>query len=341
MTRIASWWMLVAAVLLTLGMQPAPPPVFRLPTANRALMEPGGEARFFAPTVGKTWEAGTYGCVRSDGWQLHEGLDILRLHTNASGEPTDPVMAAGDGLVCYVNRRAGLSNYGNYIILRHVVEGMEIYSIYAHLSEIAATLRIGQNVRAGEVIGVLGRTANTRERIGKERAHLHFELALLANDQFVGWYRKYRPGQRDDHGPWNGQNFLAFDARQVFLLQRQMGTTFSLLAWLRAQPVLCRVFIRQSELALIQRYPVLLRRNPTAEQAGIAGYEVAVNYAGVPTEIVPRAAHEVKGTARYQLLSVNEAEQKKNPCKRLVVQSNGHWQLTKHGEEWLSLLAWR
>ena len=49
---------------------------FQLPTANRALFEKGGEERFFVGTVGKPWTSGTFGCVRSDGWQMHEGLDI-------------------------------------------------------------------------------------------------------------------------------------------------------------------------------------------------------------------------------------------------------------------------
>src|SRR3982750_3894665 len=52
---------------------------FQLPTANHALFEKGGEERFFVGTVGKPWTTGTFGCVRSDGHQLHEGLDIRSL----------------------------------------------------------------------------------------------------------------------------------------------------------------------------------------------------------------------------------------------------------------------
>jgi len=314
---------------------------FRLPTANHALLEPGGEPRFFAPTVGKTWLAGTYGCVRSDGWHMHEGLDILTTRRDARGEPTDPITATADGTVAYVNRKASLSSYGSYIILRHLVEGLEVYSLYAHLAAARADLKPGQAVRAGEAIGTLGRTANTREKIGQDRAHLHFELALLANDRFSAWFRKYRPGQPDDHGPWNGQNLLAFDARQVLLLQAQMGAKFSLLGWLRAQTPLCRVLVRQPDLALVQRYPALLRRNPTAEKEGVAGYELALNFAGVPCEVIPRAASEIKSKSRLQLLSVNASEQQKNPCKKLVTQKSGRWQLAPRGEELLEILAWR
>src|SRR4051812_31730643 len=50
--------------------------VFQLPTANHAILEPGKEEQFFVGTVGKPWTSGTFGCVRTDGWQMHEGLDI-------------------------------------------------------------------------------------------------------------------------------------------------------------------------------------------------------------------------------------------------------------------------
>src|SRR2546422_4400985 len=83
---------------------------FQLPTANRTLFEKGGEEKFFVGTVGKPWTSGTFGCVRSDGWQMHEGLDIRCLARDKHGEPTDPVMATADGTVAYVNRKPSLSN---------------------------------------------------------------------------------------------------------------------------------------------------------------------------------------------------------------------------------------
>src|SRR6059058_1501803 len=104
---------------------------FHLPTANHALFEPGGEEKFFVGTAGKPWTTGAFGCVRSDGRQLHEGLDIRCLQRDQRGEPTDPVMATADGTVAYISRRPALSNYGTYLVLRHQVEGLEIYSLYA------------------------------------------------------------------------------------------------------------------------------------------------------------------------------------------------------------------
>src|SRR6185295_4975599 len=179
---------------------------FNLPTANRALFEKGGEEKFVVGTVGKPWTSGTFGCVRSDGWQVHEGLDIRCLQRDKHGEPTDPVLATADGTVAYFIVKPSLSNYGNYLILRHSVDGWEIYSLYAHLREVRPGLKIGQAVKAGEIIATMGRTTNTREGISKDRAHVHFELNLLYNDRFESWYKKSSPQQRNDHGLWNGQN---------------------------------------------------------------------------------------------------------------------------------------
>src|SRR6476620_278667 len=105
---------------------------FQFPTANHALFEKGGEEKFFVGTTGKSWTTGTFGCVRTDGHQLHEGLDIRCLQRDKRDEPTDPVMATADGEVAYINRKPGLSNYGNYIVVRHEIGGIEIYSMFAH-----------------------------------------------------------------------------------------------------------------------------------------------------------------------------------------------------------------
>src|SRR4029079_4179533 len=107
----------------------------RLPTSNHALFEGGAEEKFFVGTVGKPWTSGCFGCVRSDGWQMHEGLDIRCLQRDKHGEPIDPVLAAADGTVSYINKRPSLSNYGNYIVFRHQIDGIEVYSLYAHLRE--------------------------------------------------------------------------------------------------------------------------------------------------------------------------------------------------------------
>ncbi|HEX4645042.1 MAG TPA: M23 family metallopeptidase [Verrucomicrobiae bacterium] len=311
-----------------------------MPTANRALFEPGGEERFFVGTVGKTWVSGTFGCVRSDGWQIHEGLDIRCLQRDKHGEPIDPVLATADGVVAYINTKPSLSNYGNYIVLRHQIEGMEIFSIYAHLHGVREGLQAGQTVKAGETIAQMGRTSNTREGISKDRAHVHFELDLLVNDRFADWYRRTFPGQRNDHGNWNGQNLNGIDPRLILLEQQKEGAAFSLVHFIRSETELCRVIVRSASFPWLKRYAPLVQRNPVAEKEGVAGYEIALDYNGVAIELIPRAASEIKGRGKFILLSVNEPEQKKNPARRLVVKRGSRWELTTHGMNLLELLTY-
>jgi len=313
---------------------------FQFPTANHFLYERGGELQFFAPTApDKPWTSGSFGCVRDDGTRMHEGLDIRHLQTDRRGEPTDPVMATADGTVVYFSIRPSLSNYGNYLVIRHVVEGLEIYSLYAHLSEIRPGLKIGEFVRAGEVIATMGRTSNA-EVILKERAHVHFELNVLVNDNFASWFNRASPGERNDHGEWNGQNLNGLDVREILLGEHNPVAKFSLLTFLRSQTELCRVFVRATNFPYLKRYAALVLRNPLADKEGVAGYEIALNYNGVAFALMPRAASEIKGQAKFQLLSVNETEARANSCRKLVVQRGGHWELGNEGLRELELLTY-
>jgi murein DD-endopeptidase MepM/ murein hydrolase activator NlpD len=330
---------LVSFVAVLLALSGRAGDLFLLPTPNGAIYEQGGEARYFVGTVGKSWVSGTFGCVRSDGWQMHEGIDIRATTRDRRGEATDPIFATADGTVVYINRRPSLSNYGNYIVIRHVIEGLEIYSLYSHLAAIEK-LQTGQAVKAGERIATMGRTANTREGISKDRAHLHFELNLLVNERFSTWFRKTNPQQRNDHGGWNGQNFLGLDPRLILLQQRAQGNKFSLLEFIQNQPEMCRVTVRTSTLPWVKRYPQLVKPNPTAQQQGIAGYELALNYNGVPFQIIPRAAGELPSRSKYRLLSVNEAEYAKNPGRRLVTNTRGRFELGSRGTTLLDLLTY-
>jgi len=313
---------------------------FQLPTANHALYEPGNELKFFAPTApDRPWTTGSFGCVRSDGWQMHEGVDIRSLQRDKRGEPADPVMAAADGTVVYFSTRPSLSNYGNYLVVRHVVEGLEIYSLYAHLSAIRPGLKTGDPVKAGEVIATMGRTSNA-ETIAPWRAHVHFELNVLVNDNFAAWFKKNSPGERNDHGEWNGQNLNGLDPREILLGEHNPKGGFSLLNFIRGQTELCRVVVRATSFPYLKRYPMLILKNPVAEKEGVAGYEIVLNYNGVAFALMPRAESEIKGKSKFQLLSVNESEYHAHPCRKLVVQHGGRWQLANNGLRELELLTY-
>jgi murein DD-endopeptidase MepM/ murein hydrolase activator NlpD len=329
----------LAVILFPGTTLPAQSP-FQFPTANHALYQAGQELKFFAPTApDKPWTSGSFGCVRDNGTRMHEGLDIRHLQTDGRGEPTDPVMATADGTIVYFNTKPSLSNYGNYIVIRHVVEGLEIYSLYAHLSAVRSGLKIGEAVKAGEVIATMGRTSNA-ETILKERAHVHFELNVLINDNFAAWFKTNSPGERNDHGEWNGQNLNGLDPREILLAEHDPAKPFSLLNFLRSQTELCRVLVRATNFPYLKRYAALVLKNPVAEKEGVAGYEIALNYNGVAFALMPRAESEIKSRAKIQLLSVNAPVAIANPCRKLVVQRGGRWQLTDGGIREIELLTY-
>jgi murein DD-endopeptidase MepM/ murein hydrolase activator NlpD len=314
--------------------------IFVLPTPNRAIFTPGAEADYFVPTPGRTWTSGTFGCVRSEGFQMHEGIDIKHVKRDIRGEALDPIYAAGDGRVAYINSNTGLSNYGKYVVIEHRIEGIPVYTTYAHLSSFADGLSVGDTVRRGQTIGKMGRTSNTRSAISKERAHLHFEITLRLNDRYSTWHSTAMKGYRNDHGNWNGRNFIGIDPRAVFLAIEKQGSKFSLLDFVRNRTELCRVLVRDTKSSWLRHYTPLVRRNPIADREGVAGYEIALDYNGLPFQLIPRAKSEIGAGPKVKLLSVNEKEQRSKPCRKLITKRNGDWQLTSTGSQLIDLLLY-
>ena len=87
-----------------------------------------------------------------------------------------PVYAAEDGTVDWVQAWDGRStsgnqSYGNLVRIRHAdYNGGKLQTLYAHLQRV--TVKNGQAVREGEVIGYSGNTGNSTG------PHLHFEVRL-------------------------------------------------------------------------------------------------------------------------------------------------------------------
>jgi murein DD-endopeptidase MepM/ murein hydrolase activator NlpD len=91
---------------------------------------------------------------------MHAGLDF-RAPYGA------PIHAAADGTVSFVGTKSG---YGNVVEVSH---GNGMITRYAHMSRFAS--RVGQDVKAGDVIGRIG---NSGRSTGP---HLHFEVRINGN----------------------------------------------------------------------------------------------------------------------------------------------------------------
>lgn len=133
---------------------------------------------------------------------------------------------------------------------------------------------------------------------------------------------------------------MGLDPQKLFLAQKTQGASFNLRQFIRSEEVLCRVLIRTKTLPFATRYSGLTLSNPLIQTEGVAGYEISLNFNGVPTKISPRAASEIGSGPKFQLLSVNAAEQTSHPCRKLVTRQGAGWRLTERGSNHLRLLSY-
>ena len=93
----------------------------------------------------------------------HEGVDWL------PGAGTQ-VVAIADGIVTDAANTSG--GLGVFVTIKHVIDGEEVYSTYAHLAFGSMPYAIGSVVARGTILGAVG---NTGASTGP---HLHFEIRL-------------------------------------------------------------------------------------------------------------------------------------------------------------------
>ncbi len=112
-----------------------------------------------------------FGDGRDAGLRMHEGVDIFAPHGT-------PLLAASDALV----HRVGVRDRGGNIVSLYD-EKRDLLLYYAHLEE--QTVREGERVTAGQVIGTVGNTGNAITT----PPHLHIGV--------------YQGGWRNAVDPWN------------------------------------------------------------------------------------------------------------------------------------------
>jgi hypothetical protein len=313
-----------------------------LPTANNALLKTGGDADFFQPTIEGTTESGMFGCVRVNGHRFHEGIDIKCLQRDRRGEPLDPVHAVADGEVAFINTKPGLSNYGRYIVVQHDWDGVQVFTLYAHLSASSPGLVAGQPVKKAQVIATLGHSSNTREGISRDRAHLHFEIDLLLNSNFRIWYPKRDP-KAPPFGNFNGQNLIGLDPA-AFLRAYAADRKLNFAAYIATQPVAFTVLVGAHPFPWLTLHPEQIQPGNGAP----IGYEIGMTYWGMPVIVWPRTASEIGEDQRHILQrglavvhQVNETELARGTCQDLVKRnSRGHWLLSERGRERFDLLTY-
>ena len=114
----------------------------------------------------------------------HLGIDIKS--TNDSN-----IYAAADGTVVSTglngtgtdaSKTSTPSGNGYYVVIKHTIDGKTVYSMYGHMKSGSITVKTGQIVKKGTVIGTCGNTGNSTG------THLHF---AIANQYRAGTYYGY------------------------------------------------------------------------------------------------------------------------------------------------------
>ena len=264
---------------------------------------------------------------------FHEGIDIAALQRDRSGRPLDKAYAVADGVVGYINRVAGKSNYGKYVVLLHHDPVGEVYTLYGHLAEVEKHLSVGQNVSPGQVLGQMGNTSSAG--IPMERAHLHFEIGLICNAHFAEWYRakKLKP----DHGNFNGHNFFGANPRDAFADRRQ-NPDFTFQSHLALLPTAFEVILAASKRPeFFDRYPSLWQ-GPEFD-GGPMVVDCTENGLPLKGRRATDSERAMLGGQRSAVLMADEKVLGRNGC-RLVVNTPRGWKIGQSGVQWLEVLEY-
>ena len=287
------------------------------PTPNHAWADGKPIAAFIQPTVSGDPSSGCFGCVRDNGFQFHEGLDLKPVTRDRHGEPLDEVSAVLPGVVRHVNLRAGESSYGRYIVIEHTEVAPSVYTLYAHLARVLPGIAPGARVARGQVIAVMGHSAGGYA-IPRDRAHLHFEMGLMMTREFQAWYVRKKFGSPNEQGIWNGMNLMGFDPLDFYnrWRAREVDNFQEYFARMKAE-VRLRIVTRLVP-DFIRRYPSLLQAPLPAGPIG--GWEIACDWTGLPFAWRPLTPTEVIGQSpnHVTLLDVDRTSVVQHRAKVLV-----------------------
>lgn len=293
---------------------------------------------FVQPTISGDPESALFGCVRTNGNRFHEAADLAPMLSRKKGEATDPIVAIHDGVVAHISRLSGNSSYGRYVVLEHPGLNLAIYSLYAHLATIEKGLKVGQTVKAGRQLGVMGRSAGGYT-IPRERAHLHLEIGLRLSDDFEQWYRRQAYDSPNKHGDFNGMNLIGWDPLAYFNAYRS-GQVRSPLEFLeQMEPAVMAHIMTARRPDFIERYPELVL--PGCDPKEQAGWEILLSPWGLPLSIKPLSKKALQGVVKegdISIVGVSRGALADFACRRIVSEKNGKVTLGRGGQTAFEIL---
>ena len=319
---------------------PAPPPglLFTFPSSQTHLADSNNPA-VFMPTASGRVESAWYGSTRTRKFgksylsAFHEGVDIAPIKRDSRGQADDPVFAVANGRIGYINRTAGNSSYGIYVVLLHQSAIGEYYTLYAHLASAGADWKEGDTVTRGVEIGRIGHTSTLG--IPVERSHLHFEVGTIFNSRFREWY--HRKKMKPDHGTLHGYNLGGLNPMDLFAYMIS-GERFELYRYMENCPVAYRLLIRVSAVPdYYRRYPLLWTGNEPVAGAMV----MDVSEGGVPLRARPATVEEARTLKKEKVhvMTVFPEVLGRNG-DRLIVETHGDWIPGRNAAQWLDILLY-
>ena len=271
-------------------------------------------------TESKEIQSGNFGCVRTNGHQFHEGIDLRSLTRDKSGEPTDIVRSVLPGVVVYTNANRSKSSYGRYIIIEHFDSEMSFFSLYAHLASIDKGIARGAQIQGGQRIAVMGRSASYT--IPRNRAHLHFEICLRLSDNFQSWYSWKKFESKNDHGNFNGMNLVGIDPANFFE-ETQWNQVDQIRRVLEQEKTAFTVMVSTKMVPdFVRRYPALVEG--TISEENLAGWRVEFTYYGAPkkwTPLVSKSGQISEG--KLGLVDYDKTLLSVDACRKMIRFKNG------------------
>jgi hypothetical protein len=313
---------LVAALAFGLGASAVCAADVTWPTPNRAADEGRPYADFVQPTESGLVMSGMFGCVRTNGRQFHEGLDLRPVQRDQRGEAADSVVAILPGTVRYANAMPGASNYGRYVVLEHQDDGLSFISLYAHLLTISTESRPEASVRAGQTLGIMGRSAGARP-IPKARAHVHVETGFWLTRHFQRWYDQRKFPNANEHGAFNGMNIVSFDFMD-FVERLRAGEVKSVREYVLRLPTAVTIVTRATRVPdFVTRYPGLVAAPAPAE--GLAGWQIEFTWFGVPKLWRPLAENDaaLSGVTGREIVFADADLLERFPCQNVARTQGG------------------
>ncbi len=138
-------------------------------------------AGYEAPVARDAFSISSYSVVQwpvpagtpiSSGFGLRECDGCSTNHTGTDFNPGNgyPIQVVADGVVTAAGWDS--TGYGNMVTVQHVIDGQVVSTLYAHMQDSSITVAVGQTVKRGDVLGLVGQTG---EATGP---HLHFSVII-------------------------------------------------------------------------------------------------------------------------------------------------------------------